>query len=351
MGLSEELISQFVQVTNDTKQTKNKSESTAYGQIVEYEGTKYVRIDGSELLTPVVSTASAVDGDRVTVLIKNHTATVTGNISSPSVGVDDVTGQNNAITALEIAITKKVDTKDLVAEQARIDNLVTENATIKGSMSINEANISDLQSKNLEVTNKLTAAEAAIENLETTKLDSDAANITYAKIESLTAVDVKIHNLSSAYSNFVETTTERLDTVEAEIDNLKANTISAHEPVVLWGGDLSSGMYMTAAHEITLKEAVSAQRHGIVLVFSAYNGASDTNYSWESFFVPKQLVALSTAGHTFVLGQGKFTYVGTKYLYISDTKIVGHADNNLTGSNNGITYANNKFVLRYVIGV
>lgn len=124
-----------------------------------------------------------------------------------------------------------------------------------------------------------------------------------------------------------------------------------HEPVVLWGGDLSSGMYMTAAHEITLKEAVSAQRHGIVLVFCAYNGTGETNYSWESFFVPKQLVALSTAGHTFVLGRGKFTYIGTKYLYIYDTKIVGHADNNLTGSNNGITYANNKFVLRYVIGV
>lgn len=124
-----------------------------------------------------------------------------------------------------------------------------------------------------------------------------------------------------------------------------------HEPKILWGGDLSGGMYMTAAHTANLTEAVSAQRHGIVLVFCAYNGSSDTNYSWQSFFVPKQLVALSTAGHTFVLGRGKFTYTGTKYLYISDTSITGHADNNLTGSNNGITYANNKFVLRYVIGV
>lgn len=124
-----------------------------------------------------------------------------------------------------------------------------------------------------------------------------------------------------------------------------------HEPKILWGGDLTSGMYMTSGHTATLKEAVSAQRHGIVLVFSAYNGADDTNYNWQCFFVPKQLVALSTSGHTFILGRGKFSYTGTKYLYINDTSITGHNDNNLTGSNNGITYANNKFVLRYVIGV
>lgn len=123
------------------------------------------------------------------------------------------------------------------------------------------------------------------------------------------------------------------------------------EAKMLWGGDLTSGMYMTAGHTITLTEAVSAQRHGIVLVFCYYNGTDDTNYNFQSFFVPKALVALETAGHTFMLNRAKFTYVGTKYLYIKDTSISGHADNSATGSANGITYANNKFVLRYVIGV
>lgn len=124
-----------------------------------------------------------------------------------------------------------------------------------------------------------------------------------------------------------------------------------HEPKVLWGGDLTSGMYMTEGHTANLTEAVSAQRHGIILVFSAYESASDTNYSWQCFFVPKQLVALSTSGHTFTLGRGKFSRTGTKYLYIYDTYITGHADNSATGTSNGITYANNKFVLRYVFGV
>lgn len=289
MGLSEELISQFVQVTNDTKQKKNNSESTVYGQIVEYEGSKYVRIDGSELLTPVSATASSVDGDRVTVLIKNHTATVTGNISSPSARIDDLTDQTDAITALGIAVSRKVDTKDLVVEQGRIDALIDENVIIKES---------------------LTVAKADIDDLKDSKLDADVAEATYAKIESLSP-----------------------------------------EQKILWGEDATSGMYMTADHEITLKEAISAQRNGIVLVFCTYDGTGDTNYNWQSFFVPKRLVALTTSEHTFVLSTGKFTYTGTKYLYINDTTIIGHADNNLTGSNNGITYANNKFVLRYVIGV
>lgn len=124
-----------------------------------------------------------------------------------------------------------------------------------------------------------------------------------------------------------------------------------HEQTLIWGDGMTSGMYMTAGHIANFTEPVSAQPHGIILVFSAYNGSDDTNYGWETFFVPKQLVALTTAGHTFILGRGRFTYVGTKYLYIYDDRIEGHADNNATGTNNGITFANNKFVLRYVIGV
>lgn len=124
-----------------------------------------------------------------------------------------------------------------------------------------------------------------------------------------------------------------------------------HEQTMLWGGDLTSGMYMTDGHTANLTEPISAQPNGIILVFSAYESASDTNYSWQCFFVPKALVAASTSGHTFTLGRGKFSRTGTKYLYIYDTYIKGHADNNLTGTANGITYANNKFVLRYVIGV
>lgn len=126
-----------------------------------------------------------------------------------------------------------------------------------------------------------------------------------------------------------------------------------HEQKVLWGADMETGMYMTSGHTATLAEKISDQPNGIVLVFCYYNGASDTNWGWIARYVPKIIVELEPgAGHTFELTNGKFGSVGTKYLYLNDDRIVGHADNNLTGTaGSGITYANNKFVLRYVIGV
>lgn len=129
------------------------------------------------------------------------------------------------------------------------------------------------------------------------------------------------------------------------------NCIYSVKGKVLWGSNMTSGMYMTAGHTATLTESVSSMPHGIVLVFCYYNGTDDTNYNWQTFFVPKYLATAETSGHTFILARGKFTAIGTKYLYIRDTDISGHDDNNLAGSANGITYENNKFVMRYVIGV
>lgn len=112
---------------------------------------------------------------------------------------------------------------------------------------------------------------------------------------------------------------------------------------------------MSDGHKITLSEPVSAQPSGIVLVFSRYtNGAvADTNFN--DFFVAKALVeAKPGVGHLFAMyATPTFEIMAGKYLYINDTTITGHANNVLTGtsSTTGITYQNNAFVLRYVIGV
>lgn len=88
MSLPSNLVSEFVRITNDSKKTK--SETTVYGTIVKDGDTTYAKLDGSNVLTPVSTTADTQHGERVTVLIKNHTATVTGNISSPAARTDDV---------------------------------------------------------------------------------------------------------------------------------------------------------------------------------------------------------------------------------------------------------------------
>ena len=138
---------------------------------------------------------------------------------------------------------------------------------------------------------------------------------------------------------------------EFEFDVKFNGTVRGGVQNILWGSDMTSGWYMTATQTATLSESISSQSHGIILVFSYYTGTSDTNYSWQSFFVPKALIPLTTKEHVFALTGFKYSYTGTKYLYISDTKIDGHSDNKAAGTANGVTYDNSKFVLRYVIGV
>lgn len=224
MALSSDLISQFVQITQEKKESK---ETTVYGTIVEYDGGKYVRLDGSDLLTPISTTADALDGERVTVMIKDHTALVTGNISSPSARTDTVKEMGTKISEFEIVIADKVSTERLEAEIARIDTLVAENVTIKERLDANEASINTLTANNATITGKLTAAEAEIETLKTTKLDATVAEITYATIKSLEATDAKINNLEAAYGSFRDLTTDKLTAVDASIANLEATKLSA----------------------------------------------------------------------------------------------------------------------------
>lgn len=118
---------------------------------------------------------------------------------------------------------------------------------------------------------------------------------------------------------------------------------------VLWSG----AMYMTAGHKAELAEAVSKQDNGIVLVFSTYSNGAAVDANFNCFFVPKQFVSLLNGyGSAFQMNTVNFGTVAAKYLYIHDTNIVGHADNNLSGTGtSGIVYNNASYVLRYVLGV
>ena len=176
MGLSSDLISQFVKATKDD--TETKKETTVYGTAVLYNGTKYVKIDGSDLLTPITTTADVQDGERVTVMIKNHSATVTGNISSPAARSADVKGMDsdyqklsNKINQLEILVANKVDTEALNAVTGRIDYLVSDNTVIKQSLTEAKADITELKADNVTINEKLTAAEADIEEIKATIIE------------------------------------------------------------------------------------------------------------------------------------------------------------------------------------
>ena len=117
---------------------------------------------------------------------------------------------------------------------------------------------------------------------------------------------------------------------------------------ILWSG----GMYMTSGHVIAFSEPASKQVNGIVLVFSEYYDGEAKDQTFHSFFVHKQAItAHSGSGHNFFMCTSNVAYCATKYLYIRDDGITGHNNNSLELTGSGLTLKNNRFVLRYVIGV
>ena len=224
MSLSSDLISEFVKVTKDDE--KPKSEAIVYGTTVVYEGSTYVKLDGSELLTPVSTTSTTKNGERVTVMIKDHTATITGNMSSPSArsgDVEDIAGNvkniADQITDFEIVVAEK-----LTAAEGEIDTLQADNATITEKLTAAEADIDTLQADNATITEKLTAAEGQIENLNTDKLSARDADLKYATIGDLEATNAEFNNLGSTYAKI-----DVLNAQQAQIDDLKASKLSAEQ--------------------------------------------------------------------------------------------------------------------------
>ena len=118
---------------------------------------------------------------------------------------------------------------------------------------------------------------------------------------------------------------------------------------VLWTG----GYYMTETHTISFSEPASFQHSGIVLVFCEYYDGAAKNQTWSSHFVHKDLIASHPGtGNCFWMSTSNGAYVATKYLYIRDDGITGHANNGIViNGTSGVTLTNNRFVLRYVIGV
>lgn len=87
MALSQDIKMQFAKTVVPKRVSQ---ETTVEGTFKTINGKEYVQLDGSDILTPVKSTVSAETGDRVKVLIKEHEATVNGNITSPSARSKDL---------------------------------------------------------------------------------------------------------------------------------------------------------------------------------------------------------------------------------------------------------------------
>ena len=219
MPLSRDLISEFVKVTKDEVEVKR--EATTYGTVFSSGDRTYVKLDGSDLLTPIESTASVENGDRVTVLIKDHTATVTGNLTDKSAGTNSVTEVKNdvteisgKITSVETLVADKVDTKTLDAEIARINTLEAD--TIKvGDITSESGTFNYLSVENLNAQN------ARIETLEA---DTIKVNDIVGETGSFNYLDVD--NLNANYAVIKDGIIQNAAVSDAQIISVSANKLT-----------------------------------------------------------------------------------------------------------------------------
>ena len=121
---------------------------------------------------------------------------------------------------------------------------------------------------------------------------------------------------------------------------------NGHYVKAIWHHD--SGFYMSENQTAYLSEPVSEQRTGIVLHWQGYTpGTGVHDYQHNFIFVPK----------TFNRGVGlgmllmADSRLVTKYVYVKDDSLKGHANNASQGTISGVSIDNRYQVLTEVLGV
>lgn len=205
VDLSRNIIKRYVQVASPEKITSNSE--TVYGTVVNEGETLYVKIDGSDILTPVSSTIDIKANDRVLVLVKNHEATVIGSPSSPTARLEELNKLGTEVTEF-----KAVATSDLIAARADIGKLQATDVDITDRLTANEGNIDTLTTENTNIKGQLNAYKADIENLSADHADFKKATAedfksVNASIENLNAKDITVENTLNAHNASINTLT------------------------------------------------------------------------------------------------------------------------------------------------
>lgn len=165
----------------------------------------------------------------------------------------------------------------------------------------------------------------------------DGSAETYVSLYCIKQEGLNLTNVTALYTNI------------ASLENAwKQLGILGAEQKVLWSGT----SWPSDTQTVTFSGKISEQKTGIVLVWSRYDsGAKDEQIVCS--FIPKKIASMKDGkGFSFTLIPNSFSTAAVKYVYVSDTRLVGHADNTAAGTGAcGLKYNNKYFCLRYVIGI
>lgn len=280
MSLSNELISQFAKITND-KKTSRIDEVTLYGEVVKCDDSICVRFDGSEELTPVTTIAEKDDkgniinfkygaasvktGDRVSVALKNHSATITGNLTDPPMGRAEVKVNDDSIVA---TVGDKVKVQ-IDAMGVRMDNF---ESGVNLSLNNMGVQINGLTTITNGLSNGTTTIDGAC--IKTGTIDANRLNLTGA---------IAFGDLSSDVQNGINSAQTAADNAQMAASNAQSaadsaestansalDTVNALDKIVSdWGYRHQGTTYIDGEKIMTGTVTASSLQGGEVLLLDA----------------------------------------------------------------------------------
>ena len=238
MALSKDVMSQFAKAMVPKQESKEATLNATYKKI---DGKEYVQLDGSDILTPVTSSVVAETDDRVKVIIKDHAATVIGNITSPSARnkdlntlKDEVDENGNTIKRMDTVIQQQqtsinqIDTKinqhDVLINQH--DTVINQHGDTISSIN----NTLILQGNAIEANNNSIIAQGnQIESINNTVKEQGNSIVSINNTIVQQGNDIKLNaNNIEAQGNTIKQQGDTINSINNKVI-AQGNTIDAHD--------------------------------------------------------------------------------------------------------------------------
>ena len=192
MGVDRNLLSEFAKITNDTQ---TNTQTQLYGTVVTQGDKKYVKMDGSDIITPIISTTDIKDGERVMVSINNHIATVTGNITNPSAGNDRVSYTEGKVDEFDYLFAGNITAGNIAA------NSITSDKILAGSITTDKL-----------MAESIIADKIAADAIESKHIKADAIESKHIKAGSIEAEHIKAGIIESDHISSGTITADKIAT-------------------------------------------------------------------------------------------------------------------------------------------
>ena len=333
MALSSDLASQFAKVTNDS--SRNTNGTKLYGTIAMLgEGENeipYVKLDGTEELTPISRTVEVAEGDRVEVMIANHSATVTGNLTDPSIGVVRAGNLESKITQTASEIQLQVS--DL---ENNLDSKITQTATDIRS------EVSDL-GKNLDskITQTATDIRSEVsdldgrfsENIKTVEngIRNDMTTSLASMSDTLTGLSNDLSGLGEDLSGLEESTNSSISTINTNIESLTLNVSNLDSKIT----QTATAIRSEVSAEVTdLNATIANTESGIRDTISAEVASLDSKITQTATSIQTEVSAKfkTVDGEIEKFSKFKQTVEGFSFMGTGGTVKISSGNLDLTGA-------------------